>query len=38
MNPQLIKILKKLYPKDKAIGYKAGDFRGAIKVIIPESE
>jgi hypothetical protein len=36
MNPDLLKKLKKLYPEDKAVNYKAGDFRGVIKVSIPE--
>ncbi len=36
MNKNLVKKLKELYPKDKAINYKPGDFRGVIKVSIPD--
>ncbi len=36
MNKRLIKKLKELYPNDKAVNYKAGDFRGVIEVSIPE--
>ncbi len=28
--------IKTIYPNDKAIGYKVGDFRGVIRVSIPE--
>ncbi len=34
INPQLHKIINKLYPNDKAIGYKLGDFRGAVVITI----
>ena len=30
--------IKKLYPKDKAIGYKAGDFRGMWSIKIPKKQ
>jgi len=36
MDPQVVKKLKELYPEDKALGYKVGDFRGVIRVSIPE--
>ena len=36
MDPKVVKKLKELYPNDKAIGYKLGDFRGVIRVSIPE--
>jgi len=36
MNPEVLKKLKELYPEDKALGYKVGDFRGVIRVSIPE--
>ncbi|NPA57937.1 MAG: DUF3365 domain-containing protein [Aquificae bacterium] len=36
MNPAVVKKLKELYPEDKAVGYKEGDFRGGIRVSIPE--
>ena len=37
MDKQLLKKIKKYYPNDKAIGYKEGDFRGVIRVYIPEN-
>ena len=37
MDKKLIKKLKELYPNDKAVNYKAGDFRGVIEVSIPEN-
>lgn len=36
MDPKVLKKLKELYPQDKATGYKLGDFRGVIRVSIPE--
>jgi len=36
MDKQLLSKIKQLYPEDKAIGYKVGDFRGVIRVSIPE--
>jgi len=33
-DPKLYKAIKDLYPTDKAMGYKMGDFRGAIVVTI----
>ena len=36
MDPKVVQKLKELYPEDKAIGYKLGDFRGVIRVTIPE--
>ena len=36
MDPKVVKKLKELYPNDKATGYKLGDFRGVIRVSIPE--
>ena len=36
MDPNLLNKLKELYPHDKALGYSVGDFRGVIRVSIPE--
>ncbi len=36
MDKKLVETIRKLYPEDKATGYKAGDFRGAIKVTFTE--
>lgn len=36
MDTKLLNQISQLYPEDKAMGYKAGDFRGLISVIIPE--
>ncbi|NPA16988.1 Tll0287-like domain-containing protein [Persephonella sp.] len=36
MDPKVVEKLKELYPEDKATGYKVGDFRGVIRVSIPE--
>ena len=36
MDTRLLGQLSQLYPEDKAMGYKEGDFRGLISVIIPE--
>ncbi len=36
MNPEIVKTIKEKYPEDKAINYKPGDLRGAVKVVIPE--
>ncbi len=36
MDTRLLNQLSRLYPEDKALGYKEGDFRGLISVIIPE--
>ena len=35
MNPEIVKAIKEHYPKDKAVNYKEGDFRGVIRVDIP---
>jgi hypothetical protein len=32
INPETSSILKKLYPNDKAIGYKENDLRGLFKI------
>ncbi|NPA13265.1 MAG: DUF3365 domain-containing protein [Aquificae bacterium] len=36
MDEKVLQKIRELYPNDKAIGYKPGDFRGAIRVSIPE--
>lgn len=36
MDTNLLNQISQLYPEDKAMGYKEGDFRGLISVIIPE--
>ncbi|HIE59896.1 MAG TPA: DUF3365 domain-containing protein [Hydrogenothermaceae bacterium] len=36
MDKQLLAKIKSLYPNDKATGYNLGDFRGVIRVSIPE--
>ena len=36
MNPEVLRVLREKYPKDKALGYKAGQLRGVFKVVIPE--
>ena len=36
MDRKLLEKLKTLYPEDKAVNYKAGDFRGVIKVSMYE--
>lgn len=35
MDKNLVSKLEKLYPEDKATGYKEGDFRGVVRVSIP---
>lgn len=35
MDKKLLSKLEKLYPQDKATGYKEGDFRGVVRVSIP---
>jgi hypothetical protein len=37
MNPEIKSELDKLYPKDKARGYKVGDFRGAISITFAQN-
>lgn len=34
IKPDILKIISKLYPVDKAIGYKENDFRGLIRITI----
>jgi hypothetical protein len=36
MDQNLVSKLQELYPDDKAVGYEEGDFRGVIRVKIPE--
>jgi hypothetical protein len=36
MDKKLLKIIKELYPNDRATGYKIGDFRGVVRVSIPK--
>jgi hypothetical protein len=36
MSNEVYSIVKELYPNDKAIGYKAGEFRGLISIKFPE--
>lgn len=38
MEPDILALLKKYYPNDKAVGYKDGDFRGLIRVSVPASQ
>ncbi|MGB9766969.1 MAG: Tll0287-like domain-containing protein [Sulfurihydrogenibium sp.] len=35
MDKKLLEKIKALYPNDKAVGYKDGDFRGVVRVTIP---
>ncbi|WP_028950569.1 Tll0287-like domain-containing protein [Sulfurihydrogenibium subterraneum] len=35
MDKKLVERIKTLYPNDKAVGYKEGDFRGLVRVSIP---
>lgn len=35
MDPEVVRTLGELYPEDRATGYEAGEFRGAIRVSIP---
>ena len=35
MNPKVVEAIKSKYPQDKAVGFKPGDFRGALKISIP---
>ncbi len=37
MPEEITQTLKRLYPQDKATGYKVGDFRGVIRVSIPKA-
>jgi hypothetical protein len=37
MKEEVVKVLKKKYPKDKAVNYKEGDLRGTFKVLIPQA-
>ncbi|MBN1301791.1 MAG: DUF3365 domain-containing protein [Melioribacteraceae bacterium] len=34
INPELLEVIRKNYPDDKATGYETGDFRGVIKVTL----
>ena len=36
MKPEIVKIIREKYPEDRAINYKPGELRGAVKVVIPE--
>lgn len=38
MDKSLVEKINKLYPHDKAFGYSEGDFRGVVRVSIPESK
>ena len=38
IDPEVLVQIKKLYPNDKAMGYKTGDLRGAIFVTLPVSQ
>jgi len=38
MKPEIVKVIRKKYPEDRAINYKPGDLRGAVKVVIPADE
>ncbi len=38
MDRNLVNKIKTLYPNDKAIGYKEGDFRGVVRVKIPSDK
>ncbi len=38
MNNDLKEHLQKLYPEDKALGYKTGDFRGLVRITFYEPE
>ncbi len=38
ITPEIGRIIKKLYPKDKAVGHEAGDIRGAVSIMIPIDE
>ena len=35
MAPEVLALIRRLYPEDRAVGYAAGDLRGAISVSIP---
>lgn len=35
MVPELLALIRRLYPEDRAVGYASGDLRGAISVSIP---
>lgn len=37
MQSELLEKLRELYPEDRATGYSEGDFRGLVRVSIPES-
>lgn len=38
MKPEIVKVIREKYPEDRAINYKPGDLRGAVKVVIPADE
>ncbi len=38
IKPEILELIKKLYPEDRATGYKTGDFRGLIRVDITLSD
>jgi len=38
LTPEISRIIKKLYPKDKAVGHVEGDIRGAVSIMIPMDE
>ncbi len=38
MAPEVMAVLQERYPGDLAVGYKAGDFRGVVRVSVPASK
>jgi hypothetical protein len=36
MKPEIVKVIREKYPEDRAVNYKPGDLRGAVKVVIPD--
>lgn len=38
IEPRVQKLLSERYPEDRAVGYKAGDLRGAIRVSMPRAD
>jgi hypothetical protein len=36
-SPELQQTLNERYPNDRAVGFEAGDFRGVVRVTIPEA-
>jgi hypothetical protein len=37
INPRVLELIRAAYPEDLAVGYQAGDLRGAVSVLLRRS-